>query len=35
MAKYLKAFENHNDYEDFTYSDDYIRPNVSYCQNEN
>ena len=35
MGKYIKSFSNHNDYEDFTYSDDYIRPNTSYCKSEN
>lgn len=35
MGKYIKSFSNHNDYEDFTHSDDYIRPNTSYCKSEN
>ena len=33
MGKYLKKFENHNDYETYIISDDKILPNISYCFN--
>ena len=33
--KYLKSFENHTGYETFTQSDEFIRPNVSHCVQEN
>ena len=29
--KYVKLFETHEEYVTFTKSDDYIKPNVSYC----
>lgn len=32
--KYLKKFSTHSDYETFTGSTDFIRPNVSVCVNE-
>ena len=32
--KYLKKFGTHSDYETFTGSTDFIRPNVSVCVNE-
>ena len=31
MGKYIKKFDTHSDYEDFTETEDFIRPNVSYC----
>ena len=33
--KYLKKFNNHNDYTTFLSSSDYITPNVSLCVTEN
>ena len=35
MGKYLKKFENHNAYDAFTQTDGFIKPNVSYCTQEN
>lgn len=35
MAKYLKLFDEHTDYETFIASQDFITPNVSYCVQEN
>lgn len=35
MSKYLKKFNTHQDYEIFKQSEDYIKPNVSYCIQEN
>ena len=35
MAKHLKLFENHTDYAAFIQTEDFIRPNVSHCVNEN
>ena len=32
--KYLKKFNNHQNYEVFTQSEDYIEPNVSFCETE-
>lgn len=32
--KYLKSFENHSQYETFTQSDGFIKPNVSHCIEE-
>ena len=31
MGKYIKKFDTHSDYEDFIETEDFIRPNVSYC----
>ena len=31
---YIKLFENHSDYEDFTSSTEYVEPHVSLCENE-
>lgn len=31
MGKYIKKFDTHSDYEDFLETEDFIRPNVSYC----
>lgn len=33
--EYLKLFENHSQYEDFVQSEDYLRPNVSHCIEQN
>ena len=35
MAKYLRKFESHSDYESFKHTEDFIRPNVSHCVAEN
>ena len=35
MGKYLKKFGNHTDYESFTQTGDFIKPNVSLCVQEN
>lgn len=32
--KYIKTFEQHDDYVDYTESQDYVTPNLSYCINE-
>ena len=32
---YVKLFENHSEYEDFTGSTEYIEPHVSLCKEEN
>ena len=34
MSKYIEYFDEHVDYEEFKQSQDYIKPNVSYCKNE-
>ena len=34
MAKYLKRFETHSQYEAFTATTEFILPNVSYCVQE-
>ena len=34
LNKYLKFFENHDGYEEFTGSTEYIKPNVSRCEEE-
>ena len=34
MAENLKLFNEHSEYEDFIYTDDFTRPNVSYCIQE-
>ena len=31
MAKYLKKFNTHNEYEEYASSGSMIKPNVSYC----
>ncbi len=33
--KYLKLFENHLGYAEYLASNEYLRPNVSHCINEN
>lgn len=35
MGKYLKKFGTHADYESFTQTGDFIKPNVSLCVQEN
>ena len=35
MSKYLKLFNNHEDYSDFTETSDFILPNVSHCIDQN
>ncbi len=35
MGKYLKKFENHAQYQAFTATAEFIKPNVSYCAQEN
>ena len=35
IMKYIKTFEQHDDYVDYTESQDYITPNLSYCIEEN
>lgn len=36
MAKHLKLFSTHTDYEDWKYNlDEYVTPNVSMCEQEN
>ena len=34
MAKFLKNFQNHTQYETYTASTVFITPNVSYCKQE-
>ncbi len=33
--RYLKTFGNHNNYEDFTETEAFVKPNVSYCIQQN
>ena len=33
--KHFKAFNQHTDYESFTQTDEFIKPNLSYCIKEN
>lgn len=35
MLKYIKEFANHTAYETYKNSEDYVRPNVSYCEQQN
>lgn len=35
MKEYIKKFSNHNEYTAFTQTEDFIKPNVSLCVNEN
>lgn len=35
MKEYIKLFNNHQEYEAFTSTDKFIRPNVSHCIEEN
>ena len=37
MAKnvYIRIFDTHAEYEAFLNSDEFIRPNVSYCKDRN
>lgn len=34
MGKYFKRFENHSQYEQYKQSENYIKPNISVCDNE-
>jgi hypothetical protein len=34
MPRHLKLFQTHAQYVSFTQTSDFIKPNVSYCQNE-
>ena len=34
MGKYLKLFETHSEYEAFTQTEDFLLPNVSYCEDQ-
>ena len=34
MGVYTKLFQNHSNYSDYRYSDDFLRPNVSKCIDE-
>lgn len=34
MNRYLKEFQTHADYEAFITTDDYLTPNVSYCEDD-
>jgi len=35
MSTYLKLFNNHQSYDDFTKTSDFVKPNVSHCISEN
>ena len=35
MSNYLKLFNNHNEYTAFTQTEDFVKPNVSHCIQEN
>ena len=35
MGKYLKLFETHTEYQTYAQSGDMIKPNVSYCEDNN
>ncbi len=35
MGKYLKLFETHAEYQTYAQSGDMIKPNVSYCEDDN
>ena len=35
MSEFIKLFNSHNDYESFLNSNDFVKPNVSYCKQEN
>ena len=34
MSKYIKLFQTHADYTAFTQTDDFLLPNVSYCEDQ-
>lgn len=34
MSKYIKLFETHADYTAFTQTEDFLLPNVSYCEDQ-
>lgn len=33
--EFLKLFQNHEEYETFVSGDTMVKPNVSYCEQEN
>jgi len=35
MGKYLKLFETHSEYQTYISGDNVLKPNVSYCEDEN
>lgn len=35
MKRYVRVFQEHEDYSNFTRTEDFMLPNVSYCINEN
>lgn len=35
MGKYIKMFNTHSEYEAFKNSEDFIKPNVSFCKSQN
>ena len=35
MKRYVRVFQEHSDYSNFTRTEDFMLPNVSYCINEN
>ncbi len=35
MSKYLKRFSTHTEYETYINGDDVLKPNVSYCEDNN
>ena len=35
MGDYLKLFETHTEYQTYEQSGDMIKPNVSYCEDNN
>lgn len=35
MKRYVRVFQEHEDYSNFTGTEDFMLPNVSYCINEN
>lgn len=34
MGKYLKLFSTHQEYESFIQTDEFVKPNVSYCEDQ-
>lgn len=35
MGKYIKTFDAHSEYETFTGTTGFVKPNVSHCIQEN
>ena len=35
MGRYIKSFDSHSDYESFTGTTDFVKPNTSYCIEQN